>query len=149
MYDNYQTYTMTVYGPGGTATCQTYSVPQISPPLYTQPPIYHAPPVYHQPVYHQPIQVQIPQRLAAAQIALTQIPYTGFGFGEFGTAMYWLSIVMIAALGAGALAYFRSDLFSVAGVRSLFMKETRSARLREFLGEETLSFTPTRHLGIR
>ncbi len=91
----------------------------------------------------------IPQPVASAYISLTQIPYTGFGLGEFGTAMYWLSIVLVAALGAGALVHFRSDMFSFAGMRTMFKKEARSARLREFLGEERLSFTPTRLLGNR
>lgn len=132
---------MTVWGPGGSATCQTQVVPQMYPPLYTQPPVYQAPPVYHAPIVHQPLPVQIPQRLAAAHVALTQIPYTGFGLGEFGTAIYWLSITIAALCGIAGLAYYRSDLFSVSALATKFGK---NERLTECV--PVLTFSPMRYL---
>ncbi len=83
----YGTYTMTVYGQGGTATCQTQA--QVIPP----PP----PPIYYPP-----------------QVALTQIPYTGLDLGLVGNALYWLSILSFAAAGAYLVVYYKGGAMTLA-----------------------------------
>jgi hypothetical protein len=119
VYGNVGTYTMTVWGPGGSATCQTqaYFVP---PPPYIPPTIPH--------------------------ISLTQIPHTGFG-DAFSGAMYWLSITLVTALGAATVAYYRPGMFSIAGTSRMFRGRTRmNSRPAEFIPDTSLGFTPIRFL---
>ena len=83
----YTTYTLTVYGPGGSATCQTAASYATS--YIAQNPIYTASPA--------PI---------APYVSLSQIPYTGFDFGPFGNAMYWAVLFSVAAAAAYLFVYF-------------------------------------------
>jgi len=80
----YTTYTLTVYGSGGSATCQTaanYATNYVAPaPIYTAP--------------------------ATPYVSLSQIPYTGFDFGPFGNAMYWAALLAVAGAAAYLLVYF-------------------------------------------
>jgi hypothetical protein len=105
-----QAYTMTVYGPGGSATCnaQTFTSPILSQANYIAP-IFtgatYAPSTYT-PTY-------IPTTGSSAQVALTQIPYTGFDYGPVGNAMYWMSLVLIAVAGAYFLTYHRGGIFAL------------------------------------
>ncbi|HWP61250.1 MAG TPA: hypothetical protein VN495_01470, partial [Candidatus Paceibacterota bacterium] len=93
----YTTYTMTVSGSGGTATCQatanySYATPYVAP-TYVQP-TYVAP----APVYTQP------------SVSLTQIPYTGFDFGPVGNMVYWLGLLAFALAGGYLMVYYRPRL---------------------------------------
>lgn len=84
-----QTYTLTVNGSGGTATCQTTAYP------YNY--AYTAPVISSVSNYTMP---------AAPYVALTQIPYTGFDFGPFGNALYWLGLILFAVAGAYLFVYY-------------------------------------------
>lgn len=90
-----QTYTLTVNGSGGTATCQT----TVYPYNYA----YTAPVISSASNYTMP---------AAPYVALTQIPYTGFDFGPFGNALYWLGMILFAVAGAYLVLYFIPRLIS-------------------------------------
>ena len=81
----YTTYTLTVYGSGGSAACQTtanYASAYVAPA-----PVYAAAP-------------------AAPYVSLSQIPYTGFDFGPVGNAMYWAALLAIAAAAAYLFVYY-------------------------------------------
>lgn len=91
VYPNgYTTYTMTVYGSGGTATCQTTANYSYVAPTYVAP-TYVAPAVYTAPV--------------APYVALSQIPYTGFDYGPVGNAIYWMSLLAFAVAAGYLLVY--------------------------------------------
>lgn len=77
-------YVMTVWGPNGTATCQTQNVVIPPPPPYNPPP------------------------LIAPFVSLTQIPYTGFGDGAVGMA-FSFSMMTVAGFGAFMLARRKTD----------------------------------------
>lgn len=64
------TYTMTVWGPGGSATCSTVA--------YVAPSTYLAPIHYPAPAHH---------------IPLSSVPYTGFDAGPLGNIIYWSALV--------------------------------------------------------
>lgn len=98
----YTTYTMTVYGPGGTATCQAVA-------NYAQAPLPPAPVYTAQP--------------ASPYVSLTQIPYTGFDFGPWGNAMYWAILFAFAGAAAYLLVYFSPKL-AFAGLRLSQKEET-------------------------
>lgn len=85
---NGQIYTMTVYGQGGTATCQTTS-------------------------YYAPI-VQTP----TPYVSLSQIPYTGFDFGTVGNAIYWLALAAFAGAAAYLVLYFQGGMLAIFGSRA-------------------------------
>lgn len=85
---NGQIYTMTVYGQGGTATCQTTS-------------------------YYAPI-VQTP----TPYVSLSQIPYTGFDFGTVGNAIYWLALAAFAGAAAYLVLYFQGGMLAILGSRA-------------------------------
>ena len=84
-------------GPGGTATCQTYSNSYNY--NYTAPtPVYNnyiapTPPVYQAPT--------------TPYVALTQIPYTGLDFRPVGNALYWLALALFAIAGGYLIVYYR------------------------------------------
>jgi hypothetical protein len=80
-----QIYTLTVTGQGGTYTCQT----QMFTPGYVAP-------------------IQNPH------VALTQIPYTGLDLGPIGNAMYWLSLISVAAAGAYLAVYYKGGVLALA-----------------------------------
>ncbi len=112
----YTTYTMTVYGPGGSATCQAttnYGGGYIAPvrtPIYTATPIQVAP-------------------VITPSVTLTQIPYTGFDFGPVGNAMYWTALFALAAAAAYILVYFVPGLtFAFAGSKSKNALDTAEVR---------------------
>jgi len=80
-------YTLTVSGPGGTATCHTsgnYTYPNYNYPTYPQ---YQNPYVY-----------------------LTQIPYTGIDLGPVGTAVYFLALAMFAIAGGYLVVYYNGGV---------------------------------------
>ncbi len=83
---NGQSYTMTVYGPGGSSTC-------VSAPYYVQPIVYNNP---------------------APSVTLNQIPYTGFDFGFLGDSLYWLALFAFAAAGAYLMVYYRGGAMTLA-----------------------------------
>ena len=78
----YTTYTLTVTGPGGSATCQ--AVANYAPGYTVTPPAPHAPAPY---------------------VALSQIPYTGFDYGPVGNAMYWGALLSFAAAAGYLIVY--------------------------------------------
>ncbi len=117
-YNN--TYTLTVYGPGGTATCSTnnpyyatqyynnynygynngynnsYSYDSYAYPLYNS----YATPVvtYTTPTYQ--------------YVKLAQTPYTGFDYGPVGNMLYWLGMIVVALAGAYLIVYYRGWQFA-------------------------------------
>ena len=102
-----RTYTMTVYGDGGVATCHTSYVTPYLPPLIGTP-----------------------------YVSLTQIPYTGFDFGPIGNAMYWLGMILLA-LGATYITLYyvpqmRRHAFAGVTTRSINWKETLDMQYQAF-----------------
>ena len=81
-----KTYTLTVKGPGGTATCSD-EVEVDKKKFY--------PPVYNPPVYYPP---QTPY------VTLSAVPYTGFELGPVGTAIYWSLLVLWCLIAAYLIA---------------------------------------------
>ncbi len=82
-----QTYSLTVTGQGGTYTCNT----QPWAPTYVAP---------------TPIN---------PSVSLTQIPYTGLALSPFAQAMYWLSLMSVAAAGGYLLVYYKGGALAFAG----------------------------------
>lgn len=108
-----QSYVMTVYGPGGSSTCQVtavspYRADYFNRYSYAYRPTYQTSYPYsygygytnysNYPTYNYPT-------LSAQYVPLTQVPYTGADFGPLGNSLMWLFVVIAAALGAGAIAY--------------------------------------------
>ncbi len=134
-YPYNSSYTMTVYGPGGSATCvtqnQMYSSQFYHEFKYTEPYAYQSGYPYHTysttqyPVntytaYAQPGTVYPTYSYAAAvpattyvaapaaqYIKLSQTPYTGFDFGPLGNSLYWLGLALTAMLAAYSLVIYR------------------------------------------
>ncbi len=80
-------YTLTVSGPGGTATCSTNGT-------YTGP--------------------QYPQYPGAyPYVSLSQIPYTGLDLGPVGTALYWLGMILLAGGLAYGIVRLRPNAFGI------------------------------------
>jgi hypothetical protein len=93
----YTTYTLTISGPGGSATCQsTANTPSYVAPSYIAP----------APIYTQP---------ASPSVSLTQIPYTGFDYGPVGDAIYWMGLLAFALAGAYLMIYYRGGALAFAG----------------------------------
>ena len=93
-----QTYTLTVSGPGGVATCQTTAYSNTYAYNYTAPQVYSnyvapTPPVYQAPT--------------TPYVALTQIPYTGLDLGPVGNVLYWLALALFAIAGGYLVVYYR------------------------------------------
>ena len=114
----YTTYTLTVTGTGGSATCQTTAN---YAPSYTVAPTY--------PVASTP----------APYVALSQIPYTGFDYGPVGNAIYWTAILAFAA-AAGYLLVYGMPKFAFAGFarkeESTFSDSAvQEARLNDEVGQ--------------
>ncbi|HEY4517104.1 MAG TPA: hypothetical protein VJG64_04130 [Candidatus Paceibacterota bacterium] len=89
----YTTYTLTVSGAGGTATCQTTANYAYAAPTYVAPTV--ATPV-------------------APYVSLTQIPYTGLDYGPVGNAIYWLSMLSFAVAAGYLMVYYRGGAFAFA-----------------------------------
>jgi len=87
---NGQTYSMTVYGQGGSATCVTQ-------PFYT----------YVAPIVNNP----------TPYVSLSQIPYTGFDFGTLGNSIYWLSLMVFAGAAAYLVLYFNGGALALVGMK--------------------------------
>ncbi len=139
VYANGQTYSMSVYGPGGTATCQTssYSVPFYQQNYnYSYPQNYYAhPSTYYTPTYTYPTTYSYPATYtsgaanvvnnyvvgsaSSASVSLKQIPYTGLDYGLWGSAFMYLAIALAAAVAAVSLYHSRARtlLFPSARVR--------------------------------
>jgi hypothetical protein len=90
---NGQTYSMTVYGQGGNATCQTQA-------FYA--PVYVAPRPNYLPLIPAPIAKNPPP-----YVSLSQIPYTGFGAGGLSELTYWLSVMAFASAALYLLLYYK------------------------------------------
>lgn len=118
VYATGQIYSMAVYGPGGTATCQTggYSVPfyhqnyNSSYPsnYYTYPSTYYTP-TYTLPVTYTTGAANVVNNYVVgsssnASVSLKQIPYTGLDYGVWGTALVYLAIVIAASFAAWTIA---------------------------------------------
>jgi len=124
----YTTYTLTISGPGGSATCQStanYASNYIAP---VQSPYVTPAPVY----YSQP---------ATPAVSLTQIPYTGFDYGPVGNAIYWMSLFAFAAAAGYLMVYYRGGAF--AFVASLVGRGSNGSHDFSLDGqaEETISET--------
>ena len=96
-YGGNQLYTLTVSGPGGTATCQTTTYSNTYAYNYTAPQVYNNY-VAPAPVYQAP---------TTPYVALTQIPYTGLDFGPVGNALYWLALALFAIAGGYLIVYYQ------------------------------------------
>lgn len=86
---NGQTYTMTVYGQGGSATCSTQPYYVAVAPVISNPTPY---------------------------VSLSQIPYTGLDFGALGNSIYWLALVAFAGAAAYLVLYFQGGAVAVLGL---------------------------------
>jgi hypothetical protein len=126
-------YSMSVYGPGGSATCQTsgYSIPFYHQNYnYSYPQNYYTyPSTYYTPTYTYPTTYSYPATYtsgaanvvnnyvvgssSSAKVSLTQIPYTGVDMGLWGNALAYLAITLLAALGAIALLRRQAQAFRV------------------------------------
>lgn len=82
-----QIYSLTVTGQGGSYTCQT----QMFTPTY------------------------VPPAPITPSVSLTQIPYTGLDLGPVGNAMYWLSLISVAAAGGYLLTYYKGGALALMG----------------------------------
>ncbi|OGG58412.1 hypothetical protein A2765_05695 [Candidatus Kaiserbacteria bacterium RIFCSPHIGHO2_01_FULL_56_24] len=94
-----QLYTLTVSGPGGSATCRTGQYGYGSTYLYTSPPAYTSP-----------------------YVSLSQIPYTGLDFGPVGTAVYFLALAFFAIAGGYLVVYYNGGV-----LRFSFAQEVKAA----------------------
>ena len=122
-------YTLTVYGPGGTASCvtqnqystqyyNTYS-PYTSAynyPTYTYPNTY-AHPTYTYPTY---------------SVNLSQTPYTGFDYGPVGNAIYFLALALFAISGAYLAMYYMPRLNLASEIAAAARNQIRFIRSRIF-----------------
>ncbi|MBM3261008.1 hypothetical protein FJY93_01175 [Candidatus Kaiserbacteria bacterium] len=125
-------YTMTVYGEGGTGTCQTQVVYQAQP-VY-QPPVY----VPQPPVYVPP---QVPVK---PYVSLSQIPYTGFDFGPVGNGLYWAALLSFAIAAAYLAVYYKGGFalaLGTAGSRRAQPAKTQTAATA--VAEKKTSSTPS------
>jgi len=120
VYAKGQIYSMSVYGPGGTATCQTggYSVPfyhhdynyNYSYPqqYYTYPSTYYTPtntlPITYTSGAANVVNNYVVGSSSKASVSLKQIPYTGLDYGLWGNALAYLAIVLAASYAAWILA---------------------------------------------
>jgi len=102
-------YTLTVYGPGGSSSCTTYTQQYSYNNNYVYPNTYSYP-TYTYPTYTYPSYTYVP---------LSQIPYTGFDFGTFGNSLYWFGIVLVAFVGAYLIVYGHSRLMPRAFAREV------------------------------
>src|SRR3989338_7870663 len=97
----YTTYTLTVSGQGGSATCQATVNANYPVSTYT-------------PSYTQGYAPQVAAPVTP-YVSLSQIPYTGFDYGPVGNAMYWMALLSFAA-AAGYLIVYGVPKMSLAGV---------------------------------
>jgi|GEM_PF-4821618 len=126
----YSSYTLTVYGPGGSTTCSASSPfydagykhrylggynyvsnPYFNYPVYTYP--YVGSTVY--PTYN--------------YVTLSQVPYTGFDFGLLGNSLYWLAMILLAALGAYFIVYSHSGTMPRAFAQEVALAARNQIRL--------------------
>ena len=111
-YNN--TYTLTVYGPGGTATCSTNN-PYYATQLYNNYNSYnngyngYAYNSYAQPLsnYTYATPVVTYATPTYQYVKLAQTPYTGFDYGPVGNMLYWLGMIVVAFAGAYLIVYSR------------------------------------------
>jgi hypothetical protein len=105
----YKRYSMTVYGPGGSATCHTsHEVGYIPPP----------------PTYHPPY------------VTLSNIPYTGLS--PMGQAMYWLGMMLLATM-AGYFIARQSGWLVPAGIYPMQARQNRQFRAFESFAAKAAS----------
>lgn len=110
-----QTYTMTVYGQGGSNTCQVTAVSPYISNYFNQYPYYYNTSNFNYSYpynygsyynYTYPTSYTYPTYTpaytypATSYIALDKVPYTGDGFGPLGTMLAWFSVALAAGIGA-------------------------------------------------
>ena len=111
VYTRGEVYSMSVYGAGGTAVCQTssYSIPSSYYNYgYTYPksyyPSYTVPTTYTTPTLTNYVNTYV-STPSAQTVSLKQIPYTGTSFGIVGDMLIWFSVTLVALLGAVGIVY--------------------------------------------
>ena len=113
-YNN--SYTLTVYGPGGTASCSTnnqYYVTQLYNNYYPNNNGYnynnysYAYPLYNYSGYTYPTYTSAYTYPTYSYVKLAQTPYTGFDYGPVGNLLYWLGMIVVAFAGAYLIVYYR------------------------------------------
>lgn len=112
-YPYASSYTLTVYGPGGSASCSTNNPSYASQFYYDSPRAYaHASNVsYAYPLYNYSAYATPTYAYPAYTVSLQQIPYTGFDYGTMGNAMYWLMMILVAVAGAYLIVYSHSGAY--------------------------------------
>lgn len=115
-------YTLTVYGPGGSSSCTTYTqnytyqnhdYVRPSPYLNSN---YTYPVTYITPTYTNPT---VYTSIAQTYVPLNKIPYTGFDYGMLGNALYWLGIILVAGAGANFIVYQHTHRMPAAFVKEV------------------------------
>lgn len=128
----YSTFTLTVSGPGGSTSCSASSLYYDSSSGhrhgYKYAYNYVANPVFMYPVYSYPY-VSGTVYPTYHYVQLSQTPYTGFDFGPVGNAMYWLGMILAAALGAYYIVYSRAGAYSRAFAREVAAAARNHIRL--------------------
>ncbi len=121
----YTTYTLTVSGPHGTATCQAtanYATNYVAPVSYVAPAVY--------------------AQSATPAVSLSQIPYTGLDYGPVGNAIYWLSLLSFAVAAGYLIVYFRGGMFAFAGSLMNSKREYNFAEVNETKDVQEQKETP-------
>lgn len=125
VYDAAGSYTLTVYGPGGTSSCW------VSNPRYDSGRYGHNGYNHHSqygyvsnaaftyPIYSYPYVSGTVYPTYTNYVTLSQVPYTGFDFGTVGNSLYWLAMMLVAALGAYLIVYSHSGALPRAFVREV------------------------------
>lgn len=133
MYAPYtSSYTLTVSGPGGSTSCSA------SNPYYSSGSYYDhnyrygyvANPTFTYPVYSYPYVsgTVYPTYPAYNYVQLSQTPYTGFDFGIVGNSLYWLAMILVAALGAYLIVYSHSGAYPRMFVREVVQAARNQVR---------------------
>lgn len=130
----YSNYTLTVSGPGGSTSCSASS------PFYDSGSNHHkkyshggynyvASPTFAQPVYSYPyVGSTIYTAAPTTYVTLTQMPYTGFDLGAVGNSLYWLGMILVAALAAYAIVYSHSGMLPRSFAREVAVAARNQAR---------------------
>ena len=122
---NASSYTLTVYGPGGSTSCSAsnphYYSSSYSDGSYGHRYGYVSNPTFTYPVYSYPyVSGSVyPTYPNYNYVQLSQTPYTGFDFGIVGNSLYWLAMILVAALGAYLIVYSHSGSYPRGFVREV------------------------------
>ena len=110
VYARGETYSMQVYGNGGSSVCQTasYNVPSYgygqNNYYYSSNGNYSGYPNYTYPTYSNNVTYVVG---TPAHVSLNQIPYTGIGLGLWGSAALWFAIILAAGIAAGTILNYK------------------------------------------